>query len=135
MQRSGEDACALSDCIGRCKGSVNSWVNAVPLVWKYPLYEGLSKVLTATTGHPFTPEELTEVGKRVYILEIALNGNRGVRREDWRLVQRPELKDTEEGARQQEEFRIMLDRYLTLRECDPEQAVPKQEILKKYHLL
>jgi aldehyde:ferredoxin oxidoreductase len=47
-----EDACALSDCIGRCKGSVNSWVNAVPLIWKYPLYEGLSKVLNAATGAP-----------------------------------------------------------------------------------
>lgn len=130
-----EDACALNDCIGRCKGSVNSWVNAVPLIWKYPLYEGLSRVLTATTGHPFTSAELAEIGKRVYLLEIALNSQRGIKRQDWRLVQRPELRDTEEGARHREEFQIMLDRYLNLWECDLKEARPKPETLKEYHLL
>ena len=67
-------------------------------------------------------------------MEIALNGRQGVRREDWRLVQRPELRDSEEGVRQREEFRAMLDRYLSLRECDLKQALPNLEALKKYNL-
>lgn len=42
------------------------------------------------------------VGKRVYMLELALNARRGVNRSADRLVQRPELNDTPEGKQQRE---------------------------------
>ena len=37
----GERMTTLTDCIGRCKGAVNNWISAMPLVWKKPIFEGL----------------------------------------------------------------------------------------------
>lgn len=114
-----ENACALNDSIGRCKGSVNAWVDVVPLVWKHPLYEGLSRVLFAETGINFTPEELARTGERIYRLEMKFNAQRGSTRSDDRLVQRPELRDTPEGAAQRAIFDQMLDKYYQLRDFHP----------------
>jgi len=124
-----EDACALNDCIGRCKGSVNSWVNAVPLVWKYPLYTGLAKILKAATGVDFTEKELSDAGKRVYLLELTINALRGIKRKDNRLVQRPELRDTPQGAAERQQFEIMLDDYYNQRGCNTATSIPSREAL------
>jgi len=124
-----EEACALNDCIGRCKGSVNAWVNAVPLVWKYPLYEGLAKVMQAATGLDFTEKELALAGKRVFLLEMAINALRGVKRKDNRLVQRPELKNTLQGKLERDQFDEMLTDYFLRRGCHAETSVPTKDAL------
>lgn len=110
-----ENACALNDSIGRCKGSVNAWVNAVPLIWKYPLYEGLAKILNAATGFDFSEEELKKIGNDIYMLELKINKNRGSKREDDRLVQRPNVRNSPEGLSERLEFEKMLDKYYSLR--------------------
>jgi aldehyde:ferredoxin oxidoreductase len=125
-----EEACALNDCLGRCKGSVNAWVNAIPLVWKYPLYAGLAKVMTAATGIPFNENDLTLAGRRVYLLEMALNARRGVTRASDRLVQRPELRDTPEGEQQRRQHEEMLTEYYRHRGCDPVTGIPTRPALE-----
>lgn len=127
---SSEEACALNDCIGRCKGSVNAWVNAVPLVWKYPLYSGLARVLNAITGVGFTEQELSMAGRRVYLLEIAINALRGVRRTASRLVQRPELRDTPAGRQQRGQFEDMLTEYCQRRGCHTDSGIPTRAALE-----
>lgn len=124
----------MNDCIGRCKGSVNAWVNAVPLVWKYPLYAGLAKVLKAETGLDFTEEELSNTGRRVYLLELAINALRGIKRKDNRLVQRPELRDTPQGETERKQFDEMIDEYYKRRGCTIETSVPTREALESLSL-
>ncbi len=46
----GEKVTTIADTIGRCKGAVNTWTCAVPLVWQSPLWDGLAKIITAATG-------------------------------------------------------------------------------------
>ncbi|KAF1085528.1 putative oxidoreductase YdhV [Sporotomaculum syntrophicum] len=129
-----EEACALNDSLGRCKGSVNAWVNAIPLVWKYPLYAGLSRVLKAATGISFSEEDLSTVGKRVYLLEMAINARRGVNRAADRLVQRPELLNTPEGKQQREQHDAMLTEYYKRRGCNTESGIPARTALEKVGL-
>ena len=64
-----ETACTLADSLGRCKGAVNSWNCAVPLVGKYPLWDGYAKLLTAATGVEFTSRKLAEAADRIYAVE------------------------------------------------------------------
>ncbi|WP_231684158.1 aldehyde ferredoxin oxidoreductase family protein [Phosphitispora fastidiosa] len=125
-----EEACALNDCLGRCKGSVNAWVNAIPLVWKHPLYKGLAKMMTAATGVSFNENDLTLAGRRVYLLEMALNARRGVTRTSDRVVQRPELRDTPEGEQQRRQHEEMLTEYYRRRGCDPVTGVPTRSALE-----
>lgn len=125
-----EEACALSDCLGRCKGAVNAWVNAIPLAWKYPLYTGLARVLEAAAGISYTEEELAKAGKRVYLLEMAINARRGITRSADRLVQRPELRDTPEGIKQREQHEIMLSEYYQRRGCDIYNGRPTRTALE-----
>ena len=89
-----ERATTLTDAIGRCKGAVNSWVAAVPLVWKYPLFDGLARLLTAATGVEFDTAGLEEAADRIYALERAFNIRQGTTRKDDRLPQKPEVKDS-----------------------------------------
>jgi aldehyde:ferredoxin oxidoreductase len=42
-----ERVTTLTDCIGRCKGTVNTWTCALPLVWKGSLFERDSDFDTA----------------------------------------------------------------------------------------
>ncbi|WP_418791182.1 aldehyde ferredoxin oxidoreductase family protein [Phosphitispora sp. TUW77] len=125
-----EEACAVNDCLGRCKGSVNAWVNAIPLVWKYPLYGGLARVMAAATGISFSENELIMAGRRVYLLEMALNARRGVTRASDRLVQRPELRDTPEGLQQRQQHDAMLTEYYRRRGCNPINGVPARSALE-----
>ncbi|MCX9075888.1 MAG: aldehyde ferredoxin oxidoreductase family protein, partial [Candidatus Methanoperedens sp.] len=73
-----ERATTLTDSIGRCKGAVNSWVCAVPLVWKYPMWDGLAKLLSAATGIEFDEAKLVEAADRIYTLERAFNIRQGI---------------------------------------------------------
>ncbi|TIH15806.1 aldehyde ferredoxin oxidoreductase [Marinifilum sp. JC120] len=114
----GERMTTLTDCIGRCKGAVNNWISAMPLVWKKPIFEGLAELLTAATGVNYTAEKLKQAADRVYALEHAFNIRQGTTRKDDRMPQKPEIRDTNEGKDDLRNHEKHLDRYYTLRGYD-----------------
>jgi aldehyde:ferredoxin oxidoreductase len=57
----------IADAIGRCKGAVISWAATVPLIQRYPLFEGVSKLLTTATGFEFSQSHLEKAAERIYI--------------------------------------------------------------------
>ncbi|UUX92627.1 aldehyde ferredoxin oxidoreductase family protein [Methanoplanus endosymbiosus] len=119
-----EKAATFADCTGRCKGSVNSWSFAVPLVFKSPLFKGSAELLSAATGLYFSEREVTDALEKIYLTEMAFNARQGVKRGDDRLVQHPWVRDSKTGR---EEIRIhdeMLDRYYTEHGCDLKTGIP-----------
>ena len=120
----------LTDAIGRCKGAVNSWVCAVPLVWKYPLWDGLARLLTAATGFEFDATALEEAADRVYALERAFNVRQGITRKDDRLSQKPEVKGTPQGEEDLKKHAGMLTEYYKVHGYDLETGIPTRERLE-----
>ncbi len=129
-----ERATTLTDAIGRCKGAVNSWVCAVPLVWKYPLWDGLARLLTAATGLDFDAAALEEAADRIYALERAFNVRQGITRKDDRLPQKPEVRDTAQGREEREKHAEMLTEYYRVHGYDPETGIPTRERLERLGL-
>jgi len=129
-----ERATTLTDMIGRCKSAVNNWASAVPLVFKYPLFEGLGKVLTAVTGTNFTEESLSKASDRVYLLEMAFNARQGICRKDDRLPLKVDLIDTEDGKKELLKHEKMLDEYYALRGCSLETGLPELNSLRNLGL-
>ncbi|TYT75146.1 aldehyde ferredoxin oxidoreductase family protein [Desulfobotulus mexicanus] len=129
-----ERACTLADCIGRCKGAVNSWSCAVPLVNQYPLMEGLARLMTAATGVPYTEERLSATADRVYLLEKAFNIRCGTRRQDDRLVLHKDLLGTEEAAKEQEKHEAMLTAYYEASGQDLVTGIPTRRKLEELEL-
>ena len=125
-----ERATTLADAIGRCKGAVNSWVCAVPLVWKYPLWDGLAKLLTAATGLEFDAASLEEAADRIYTLERAFNVRQGITREDDRLPQKPEVRGTPQGEEELRKHAEMLTEYYRVHGYDLETGIPTRERLE-----
>ena len=119
-----ERATTLTDSIGRCKGAVNSWVCAVPLVWKYPLWDGLAKLLTAATGMEFDAARLVEAADRIYTLERAFNVRQGITRKHDRLPQKPFVRETLQGEEELEKHEEMLTEYYRVHGYDPETGIP-----------
>ncbi|WP_243547317.1 aldehyde ferredoxin oxidoreductase C-terminal domain-containing protein [Pseudodesulfovibrio tunisiensis] len=130
----GERMTTLTDCIGRCKGAVNSWICAMPLVWKHPIYDGLAKLLNTATGMDYTGEELARVADRVYAMEHAFNIRMGVTRKDDRMPQKPEIRDTPEGREDLKRHHAMVARYYEARGYDPESGRPTSERLADLNL-
>ncbi|WP_319762484.1 aldehyde ferredoxin oxidoreductase family protein [Maridesulfovibrio sp.] len=114
----GERMTTLADCIGRCKGAVNNWISAVPLVWKKPIFEGLAELLSAATGIGYTTEKLEQAADRVYALEHAFNIRQGISRKDDCMPQKPDIRDTAEGRADLEKHEEHLSRYYELRGYD-----------------
>ncbi len=129
-----EHACAIADSIGRCKGSINTWPHAIPLVWKYPLWEGVAKVMKAATGYEFTAKDIELAGERIYVLEMLFNIRQGIKRKHYGLPLPPELLNTDEGRKQVEKHNKMVDEYLRRRGFDPKTAYPLPETLKRLGL-
>ena len=129
-----ERATTISDAIGRCKGAVNSWVCAVPLVWKQPLWGGLARLLTAATDLDFDASGLEEAGERIYALERAFNIRQGITRADDRLPQKPEVKETPQGAEERKQHAEMLAEYYQGHGYDPETGIPTRERLERLGL-
>jgi len=129
-----ERATTLTDAIGRCKGAVNSWVTAVPLVWKYPLFEGLAKLLTAATGFQFDTARLEDAADRIYALERAFNFRQGTTRNDDRLPQKPEVKNSLQGEEERRKHEEMLTDYFLRRGYDPETGIPTRWRLEELGL-
>ena len=129
-----ERATTLTDSIGRCKGAVNSWVCAVPLVWKYPLWDGLAKLLTAATGMEFDAAKLVEAADRIYTLERAFNVRQGItRKHDW-LPQKPNVKESEQGKEELEKHEKMLTEYYRMHGSEHETGIPTREWLERIGL-
>ncbi|WP_421899916.1 aldehyde ferredoxin oxidoreductase family protein [Maridesulfovibrio sp.] len=129
----GERMTTLTDCIGRCKGAVNNWISAMPLVWKKPIFEGLAELLSAATGVEYTAEKLEQAADRVYALEHAFNIRQGTSRKDDRMPQKPEIRDTEEGRADLCTHEKHLDRYYELRGYD-QQGHPTPKRLQELDL-
>ena len=129
-----EKATTLADSIGRCKGAVNTWVCTVPLVWKYPLWDGLAQLLRAATGEDFDADELDEAADRIHMIEMAFNVRRGIRREHDRLPQKPEIKESPRGAAERQKHAEMLDAYYKAHECDVKTGCPTPGKLKRLGL-
>ncbi len=129
-----EQVTTLTDMIGRCKGAVNNWESAVPLVFKYPLLGGVARLLGAATGMEFTEETLKNAADRVYLLEMAFNVRQGIRREHSRLALKPGLASTPAGALELAKHDTMLASYHTLRGCEPETGIPTREKLESLGL-
>lgn len=129
-----ERATTLTDSIGRCKGAVNSWVCAVPLVWKYPLLDGLAKLLTLATGFDFDAAKLEKIADRVYTLERAFNVRQGVtKKHDW-LPQKPEVKKTPQGEEEVKKHYEMLTDYYRVHGYDLKTGIPTRERLESLGL-
>ena len=129
-----ENAVTLTDMIGRCKGSVNNWPSAVPLVFKYPLWDGLVKLLTAETGIEYDAAKIVEAAERVYTLERALLIRQGITRKHDRLVTWPNRKGTPEEKQDLEEHAKMLMEYYKMRGWDSENGVPTRQTLERLGL-
>jgi aldehyde:ferredoxin oxidoreductase len=129
-----ERVCTLADSAGRCKGAVNAWTCALPLVWKHPLYGGLCRLLTAATGQKFTPEDLEQAADRIYMLERAFNCRQGTSRGDDRLTMRPEDMTNGRWERENAKHQAMLDEYYAVHGIDPETGRPTEERLQSLGL-
>jgi aldehyde:ferredoxin oxidoreductase len=130
----GERVTTLADAIGRCKGAVNSWYLAVPLVWRYPLWGGVIRLIEASTGILFDDKELEQTLDRIYLQERAFNARFGMHRVDERLPQRPERAETDEGRKDLIIHNSLLDSYYRLHGCDPETGIPTKERLEELML-
>ncbi len=125
-----ERATTLTDAIGRCKGAVNSWVCAVPLVWRYPLLDGLAKLLMAATGLEFDEAGLEKTADRIYALERAFNVRQGITRKHDRFPQKPEEKDTPQGEAEARKFAELLTEYYRVHGYDLKTGIPTRERLE-----
>lgn len=130
----GERITTLTDCIGRCKGAVNNWISAMPLVWKKPIFDGLAELLTAATGINYTAEMLEQTADRVYALEHAFNIRQGISRHDDRMPQRPEIRDSEAGRADLRKHEGHLTSYYQLRGYDLRSGRPTAARLKELGL-
>jgi len=129
-----ERATTITDAIGRCKGAVNSWVCAVPLVWEHPLWDGLARLLRAATGFEFNATSLEEAGERIYALERAFNVRQGITRKDDRFPQKPEVRETTQGKGEREKHAEMLMEYYRVHGYDLETGIPTRERLERLGL-
>ncbi len=129
-----ENAATLPDVIGRCKGSVNNWPSAVPLCFKWPIWDGAAKLLAALTGVEYDGSKLMEVTERVYTLERALLVKQGITRKHDRLVTTPDRKGTPEEKQDLEEHAKMLTEYYQLRGWDLEDGIPTRQTLERLGL-
>ncbi|MCD6183810.1 MAG: aldehyde ferredoxin oxidoreductase [Thermovirga sp.] len=129
-----ERAVTLTDMIGRCKGAVNNWASAVPLVFKYPLLDGLARLMSAVTGEPYSEKDLEEASDRVYLLEMAFNARQGIRRKDDRFPVKWDMIGTKEAQEEEAKHEKMLEAYYQLRGCDLETGLPTKEAMEKLGL-
>ncbi len=129
-----ENAATLADSLGRCKGSVNNWASAVPLVFRYPIWEGIAKVLSAGTGVDFTAAKVQEALERIYTVERAFLVRQGIARKHDRLVQRPDAKGTPAGEEERKNHEEMLTEYYQLRGWDLKTGIPTRATLERLGL-
>jgi aldehyde:ferredoxin oxidoreductase len=124
-----ENVCTVADSVGRCKGAVNAWGCALPLVWKYPLWEGLARLLNSATGLGFTPAVIQNAAERIYLVERAFNVRRGITRADDRLALTAEMKAGGKWAEEEKRHQELLSEYYDARGYDQKTGAPKKQVL------
>ncbi len=123
----------MADAIGRCKGAVTSWVAAVPLVWKYPIWGGIAKYLTYATGLKFSEQDVERAAERIYITERSFNVRQGITARDDAIPMTPEFLATPDGKREVQKHREMMQEYYRVHGYD-ENGIPKREKLVRLDL-
>ena len=129
-----EYVCTLADAIGRCKGAINTWSCALPLVWKAPIFKGLAKLLQAATGLPFTEDELIEIAERIYTIEKAFNVRCGITVKHEDIPLHPEHFSKEQMSKEKQKHGELLRQYYSQHGQDPETAIPQKAYLEKLGL-
>ncbi|MDY7038458.1 MAG: aldehyde ferredoxin oxidoreductase C-terminal domain-containing protein, partial [Thermodesulfobacteriota bacterium] len=125
---------ALVDALGICK------FQTVFLSPNMPKWEEYGRLLTIITGLKYTPEQLREVGERIYNIERLFNIREGASRADDTLPERFFKEPTPMGLEavrnriiDQEKFNKMLDEYYEIHGWDKE-GKPTEETLKRLGL-
>jgi aldehyde:ferredoxin oxidoreductase len=121
----------LADILQTCKCSVNSFPISHPLIFKYPLFVGPAKLISAATGWDITKDELIEVTDRIYALERAFNVRQGITRKNDVIPQRPEIRSTYESKKQLEQHEKLLSEYYKAIGWHIKTGVPTREKLEK----
>jgi aldehyde:ferredoxin oxidoreductase len=129
-----ENACTLADSLGCCKGAVVTWSSTIPLVYKYPLWEGAVKLLIAVTGVEFNTQDLVSSLERIYAVERAFLVKRGIKPKHDRLPLHPSISKTITGENLRMEHERLLAEYYRGRGWDPQTGVPTREILERLGL-
>jgi len=124
-----ERVTTVTDAIGRCKGAVTSWVAAVPLVWKYPLLDGVARLVSSATGTQYDEQDILKAGERIYITERAFNVRQGISSKHDRIPQKPEVRDSEQGSMERRQHAEMLREYYRVHGYDEQSGVPLKEKL------
>ena len=127
----GQRATVIADTIGRCKGAVNSWACAIPLIWKSDLWDGLAELLVAATGVKFKGQDIADIADRIHAVERAFNIRQGITIEHDSLPQKPEVKKSPEGKIQREDHFLMLRAFYKENGYDPDTGVPLPETLQR----
>lgn len=127
----GQRATVIADTIGRCKGAVNSWACAIPLIWKSDLWDGLAELLVAATGVKFKGQDIADIADRIHAVERAFNIRQGITIEHDSLPQKPEVKKSPEGKKQREDHFLMLRAFYKENGYDPDTGVPLPETLQR----
>lgn len=122
------------DLTGRCKCGVNNYPAAIPLVFKYPFWDGAARLLSAATGLEFDAAKIIEITERVYNLERAFNIRQGITRNQDNLPQKPSVKGTPKGMKELKEHEEMLTEYYELRGWDVDTGIPRRETLEQLGL-
>jgi aldehyde:ferredoxin oxidoreductase len=125
---------ALVDALGICK------FQTVFLSPNMPKWEEYSHLLETITGLKNTPEQLMEVGERIYNIERLFNIREGTSRADDTLPERYFREPTPAGLEavrgrviDRERFEHMLDEYYEIHGWDME-GKPKADTLKRLGL-
>ena len=125
-----EEKAAISDALGVCKNTYN---NMEVLDWAET-----AELLEATTGEPWTGEEVRRVGERIVNIERLINARFGMSREDDRLPTRfteePAGPKDSPSAGSVVELEPMLDEYYAARGWNPVTGHPTDEKLAELGL-
>ena len=126
-----EKLCAVGDALGVCR-FVTKWLSPGLLG-----FNELAEAVSAVTGYDLTPEQLMEVGERIYNLERLFLIREGLGRKDDRVPERfhePWQYGHQRGSCiEREKFETLLDEYYREHGWD-EEGIPTRETLERLGL-
>ena len=126
-----EKLCAVGDALGICR-FVTKWLSPGLLG-----FNEFTEAIAAVTGFDYTPEELMDVGERIYNLERLLLIREGLGRKDDRVPERfhePWKYGFQSGSNiDEEKFQVLLDEYYQEHGWDM-QGVPTRDTLERLQL-
>jgi len=126
IARDKEDFAAVLDCLVLCKFLRNCFDD---------FYPDVAHLYTMTTGIDITPEELAQVGERVWNLKKAFNIREGwTKADDWlpdRVLEDPIPSGPSKGSFvTRDELRMLIDDYYQARGWTKDGLIPKSKLIK-----